>query len=441
MSRLMLYQDDQRVGEHILMRAVVSLGRHPDNDIVLNDLSLSRFHARIERRGDRYVVVDLGSQNGVFLNGVRISGEAPIRPGDRVGMGRYVGVFNEGAERRVRSSESETEKATPGLAADSPSLVLTHHGVEVDRFPLKAEGVVIGRSQRCDIVIGLLALSRRHARVRQASDAGWYVEDLGSQNGTYLNDHPVAAPTKLSSGDVLNFFEYSLVFSGDGAAVGLAPPAAPGGRLATAEDKPRLKKPKPKTRRPKERSAGVAPPRKPVGPVDTFEDHHVVSEVIELSVDDVEELSPEYDGVLQTRADRNYSAAESTAEDNPPPAGAKVHRSWPSSADTAVALAASQRPAAVGRIEVLVDGKTVTEVPLALGAVRIGSDARCDVALPPLPGIAPWHLLVTAVGEAVLMLRIGDAPAPRIENRAVYQAFLVPGEKVDLGRASIVYRA
>ena len=33
------------------------------------------------------------------------------------------------------------------------------------------------------------------------------------------------------------------------------------------------------------------------------------------------------------------------------------------------------------------------------------------VALPPLPGIAPWHVLVVAVGEAVMMLRIGDAPA------------------------------
>ena len=134
MSRLMLYQDDQRVGEHILMRAVVSLGRHPDNDIVLNDLSLSRFHARIERRGDRYVVVDLGSQNGVFLNGVRISGEAPIRPGDRVGMGRYVGVFNEGAERRVRSSERETERAAPKLTNTTPTLLLTHHKIKINPF-------------------------------------------------------------------------------------------------------------------------------------------------------------------------------------------------------------------------------------------------------------------------------------------------------------------
>ena len=43
------------------MRAIVALGRHPENDIVLDDRTLSRFHARLERRGDRYVVVDSGA--------------------------------------------------------------------------------------------------------------------------------------------------------------------------------------------------------------------------------------------------------------------------------------------------------------------------------------------------------------------------------------------
>lgn len=426
MSLLTLYKDEDRVGEHVLMRAVVSLGRHPDNDIVLDDLSLSRFHARIERRGDRYVVVDLGSQNGVFINGVRITGESVVRPGDRIGMGRFVGIFNEGAKTAPAKGKevASTARAKPPGAAKVAALRLVHDGTEVERFPLKPAGMIVGRSQKCDVVIGLLALSRRHARVRQGEDGRWYAEDLGSQNGTYVNDQPLSQPTPLEDGDVLNFFEYSLVFEA-GTAVdtdeGLPPVVAP---AAGADSTRALRKREPK-RTKEDRS---------------FDAQRLVSEVIELSAEDVEELSPEFEQPLETRHERGVTSTTRGEEPTDYREG-RVVRSWPSATEAALALAASQRPATTGRLEVMVDNRVVTEVPLALGAVRIGSDARCDVALPPLPGIAPWHVLVVAVGEAVMMLRIGDSPAPRIDGRVVYQAFLMPGDKVELGRAAIVYRA
>ena len=479
MSRLTLYQEDKRIEEHVLMRAVVSLGRHSDNDIVLNDLSLSRFHARIERRGDRYVVVDLGSQNGVHLNGVRISGEAAIRPGDRIGMGRFVGVFNEGADRRVRASDPPLTAATKALsdsplkkpakdrasrlsaseserpARQGPVLYLTHHGKQTDRFQLDEDAMVIGRSQRCDIVIGLLALSRRHARVQLDDSGEWIVEDLGSQNGTYLNDQQVVGPTVLHNGDTLNFFEYALHFK-----------ASKKRKAKAAEPKRRAKKaqakrsgasvdppPAPKRRKKsslKKKTLREMPERLSLNAArdEAYESSFAVSEVIELSVSDVEELAPDgYDPLFDTRADRNFMAgdsvppqqAQSQARKAQQTGSSRVMRSWPGSADAAMALASSQRPSSNGHISVAVDGKVLTEVPLSLGPVRIGSDARCDVALPPLPGIAPWHLLITQIGDSVLMVRIGEAAAPRIAGRAVYQAFLLPDDSVELGRVVLSY--
>lgn len=427
MSVLTLYQNDDRVGEHILKRAVVSLGRHADNDIVLDDLALSRFHARIERRGDRYVVVDLGSQNGVFLNGVRVSGEAVIRPGDRVGMGRYVGVFNQGVERRVRARSREPKAAVP---RGGPWLVLMHNGNEVDRHLTKPDGVIIGRSQRCDVVIGLLALSRRHARVRQGEGGLWFVEDLGSQNGTYLNDKPVLAPTRIDDGDVLNFFEYSVVFE--------AADEEPG--ASSYEPLHEVDSPSLLLDSTVELRQGRA--RKTAAPAEQWDRRRAVSDVIELSLDDVEELSPEFDVLPDTRSDGDSVPQTFPDSEDEPTAyrSARMMRSWPGPGDVAAALIESQKAPTSGRLEVEVDGRIMTEVPLKLGAVRIGSDARCDVALPPLPGIAAWHLLVVAIGEAVILFRIGDAPAPRIEGRVVYQAFLLPGDRVELGRAAIIYR-
>ncbi len=62
------------------------IGRAPDNDIVVSDLSVSRYHAELRLAGVTYQIVDLGSHNGTFVNGQRVSA-APLAEGDIVGIG------------------------------------------------------------------------------------------------------------------------------------------------------------------------------------------------------------------------------------------------------------------------------------------------------------------------------------------------------------------
>ncbi|MDP9005923.1 MAG: zinc-ribbon and FHA domain-containing protein [Actinomycetota bacterium] len=76
----------------VLDRAVVSAGRHPDSDIFLDDVTVSRRHAELVRRGDRYVLRDAGSLNGTYLNRERIE-EAVVANGDEVQIGRFKLVF------------------------------------------------------------------------------------------------------------------------------------------------------------------------------------------------------------------------------------------------------------------------------------------------------------------------------------------------------------
>lgn len=63
------------------------MGRSPDNDIILRDPATSGHHARLERRGDQFWVVDLGSTNGTFVNGESIQ-EKQLNHGDRVTIGQ-----------------------------------------------------------------------------------------------------------------------------------------------------------------------------------------------------------------------------------------------------------------------------------------------------------------------------------------------------------------
>jgi FHA domain/Domain of unknown function (DUF1707) len=68
-------------------RATVTIGRSPRCDCVVSDLTVSRRHAQLRRRDDRWFLADLGSVNGTRVNGWRVTEEVEVRPGDRVTLG------------------------------------------------------------------------------------------------------------------------------------------------------------------------------------------------------------------------------------------------------------------------------------------------------------------------------------------------------------------
>ena len=77
---------------YLLDDAVTTLGRHPESDIFLDDITVSRRHAEIRRSGSGYRVCDVGSLNGTYLNRDRIE-EAELQNGDEVQIGKFKLVF------------------------------------------------------------------------------------------------------------------------------------------------------------------------------------------------------------------------------------------------------------------------------------------------------------------------------------------------------------
>jgi hypothetical protein len=66
----------------------ITVGRDPTNTISLsNDTTVSRRHASFNYENGTYIITDEGSSNGIYVNGVRISGSQPLRPGDEVQIG------------------------------------------------------------------------------------------------------------------------------------------------------------------------------------------------------------------------------------------------------------------------------------------------------------------------------------------------------------------
>jgi pSer/pThr/pTyr-binding forkhead associated (FHA) protein len=76
----------------LLDKDQVALGRHPQSDIFLNDITVSRRHAELKREGSSYHVSDLGSLNGTYVNRSRVD-SSPLTSGDELQIGKFRLLF------------------------------------------------------------------------------------------------------------------------------------------------------------------------------------------------------------------------------------------------------------------------------------------------------------------------------------------------------------
>ena len=81
-----------------LNRPLTLLGRHPDSDVYLDDITVSRRHVEVERIGDEYVARDVNSLNGTYVNRARIETDTPLKHGDELQVGKFRLVFLVGDE-------------------------------------------------------------------------------------------------------------------------------------------------------------------------------------------------------------------------------------------------------------------------------------------------------------------------------------------------------
>ena len=89
-SRLTIRQGPVPGKVHEMAKDVITLGRDVSNDIVINDAEVSRNHARLTAQSGSYLMEDLASTNGTFVNGQRLIGPKLLNPGDVVGLGETV---------------------------------------------------------------------------------------------------------------------------------------------------------------------------------------------------------------------------------------------------------------------------------------------------------------------------------------------------------------
>ncbi len=178
--------------EFPLEKRALTLGRDPANDIVVDDLVVSRRHAQVQPADGGHEIVDAGSANGLTFQGERVPRKL-LADGDVIWIAQTVSLAYKTTAEAV-----ETPTVSRTLDLRQPATL------------------TIGRDPQNNVTLDHPAISRTHARIAPAVEPGSYViEDAASSNGTFVNGERIASgePRPLRPGDIIRVGPIKFVFA------------------------------------------------------------------------------------------------------------------------------------------------------------------------------------------------------------------------------------
>lgn len=100
----------------------IMVGRDSSNSVAINDAEMSRRHARLIFQGGKYVIEDVGSTNGTFVNGQRLAGPYVLKPGDVVSFGEQIVLMYDSANVDPGATLASPRKASRAPAPVAPAM-------------------------------------------------------------------------------------------------------------------------------------------------------------------------------------------------------------------------------------------------------------------------------------------------------------------------------
>ena len=212
-----------------LTRDEYSVGRDVANTVRLTERNISRKHLVLHKNSAGWVVKDLSSYNGCFVNGSRVSAEARLNHGDLLQLGDYRLELLDDAIL-VKPDPDSKSTTIPGRQSQTirelPNRIVMISGPAVGAsFPLLDKRVVIGRGEDCDLPVNDTSVSRVHAEIHGIDGGRWEVVDRDSSNGVRVNGVELKRAL-LDAGDVVELGDVQLKFVAAGQVYHPQEPAA-----------------------------------------------------------------------------------------------------------------------------------------------------------------------------------------------------------------------
>jgi pSer/pThr/pTyr-binding forkhead associated (FHA) protein len=214
-----------------LVRDGYTVGRREGHPIRLTERNVSRDHARLRKDEDgAYLLEDLGSYNGVFVNGHRLVEPKKLQPGDLVILGDYrIEAHSDEAPVRLAPSIPPKPSAPPvALRSDRPApptsaptpatpdrLVLLGTADAGREFALEGKKIILGRGDEVEFRVNHSSVSRQHCEFGPTDDGRWEIKDLGSANGLKINGTETRRGV-VKAGDTIELGDVPIKFVGAG---------------------------------------------------------------------------------------------------------------------------------------------------------------------------------------------------------------------------------
>ncbi|MEO5378055.1 MAG: FHA domain-containing protein [Magnetococcus sp. DMHC-6] len=232
--------------ERELTRVATAIGRTSENEIILDNPAVSRSHAAIVRKGDKYLLEDLDSRNGTFVNGQRIQ-RHELQDGDSILVGKhtllYVDHQNSSSENSFHPGHSGTfKKERPGAQledipsnAEAPSraghveedscgttiltsiikqpegyLTVLSGDLSRTKYHLSNTVTILGKDDNAEIRLTGLFTPRLVGVIHRRAD-GFYIAPSG--RNMKLNEVLISGKQKLMDGNIISYKEFSFRFN------------------------------------------------------------------------------------------------------------------------------------------------------------------------------------------------------------------------------------
>ncbi|MBU0675534.1 MAG: FHA domain-containing protein [Proteobacteria bacterium] len=206
------------------------LGRSPNVDITINNITVSRRHASFERQGDTVTLTDLGSRNGTMVNGKVITGSVQINASDVIKIGKFTLVpprsKDEGSQFvAIRMKEDRFTRAGATQRMDETFYLGAQAEKKAIRRLSQIKGAIhpkdlvlngkleyfIGKSQLNDIQLKGLFVNKNRCSIRNQNNS-WYLKPQSDSEPPSLNDKKVSELTELHPGDIIGINSVKIKF-------------------------------------------------------------------------------------------------------------------------------------------------------------------------------------------------------------------------------------
>jgi pSer/pThr/pTyr-binding forkhead associated (FHA) protein len=235
MIKLILKLKETQIDEFNLEKSMINIGRSPENDIVIDNVAVSRRHTQLElKEGKGYVVRDLGSANGTFLNGVQIdANDHELNDGDVMGIAKFeIQVKGLTLAPRARPKvsgqgdidgtliyEAPRRKPTPEAAAIPeqkgvhwPVLKAMKGPSKGKEFKMTKEITTLGKGSQHDIPLEGWFVSSPHAKIRRQGDRFYISHKGGFLSSTKVNGVGIKEDHVLKNQDEIEIGDSTFVF-------------------------------------------------------------------------------------------------------------------------------------------------------------------------------------------------------------------------------------